>query len=439
MRKFRLMMTLLALITTMTAWADNYTVNLTSEFKAVPTIYAGCQNYLTLEVTSNEQVVDVVAQVFADEMLIETIPMGNFMADETITLPVVDPTIRPIAENTVYANDNNEDVTYKVVIKEGGVEEKSQEFSFVILYNGNLGKDYEYPVANPGMRQITFTGDVKVMVQEAETFMNNNATSREDAFAVELNGGSVNKAFLYVAYNWDKVATGDFKTWTTTFNGTAIEPIADYRDQMNLGTYGGYGYGLVVYDVTDLVAEGDNTFALEKTAGNAAVYPSELTVLINHDDPDADLMHVYIYEEADLLSKTYNQNTEASFTSKFEDVAVGDHAKLYVFAAGAQAGEGNMEINGSLYEDVWWGTSNSLDVYIPVIPDGDITAKFISTGSTILALHQMLVVIGDDPSGIEELKNVKIEGLNYYDLQGRRVANPTKGVYIVNGKKVIKR
>lgn len=439
MRKFRLMMTLLALITTMTAWADNYTVNLTSEFKAVPTIYAGCQNYLTLEVTSNEQVVDVVAQVFADGMLIETIPMGNFMADETITLPVVDQTIRPIAENTVYANDNNEDVTYKVVIKEGEVEKESQEFPFVILYNGNLGKDYEYPVANPGMRQITFTGDVKVMVQEAETFMNNNATSREDAFAVELNGGSVNKAFLYVAYNWDKVATGDFKTWTTTFNGTAIEPIADYRDQMNLGTYGGYGYGLVVYDVTDLVAEGNNTFALEKTAGNASVYPSQLTVLINDNDPDADLMHVYIYEEADLLSKTYNQNTEASFTSKFEDVAVGDHAKLYVFAAGAQAGEGNLEINGYLYEDVWNGTSQSLDVHIPVIPDGDITAKFISTGSSILALHQMLVVIGDDPSGIEELKNVKIEGLNYYDLQGRRVANPTKGVYIVNGKKVIKR
>ncbi len=438
MRKFRLMMILLVLITSMTAWAD-YSVNLTSEFKNVPTIYAGCQNYLTLEVSSNVEASNVVAQLLIGEEIIETVEIGSFSEGETKTLPIVDPTIRPVTENTVLANDNNEDVTYKVVIKEGGVEEKSQEFSFVILYNGNLGKDYEYPVANPEMRQITFTGDVKVMVQEAETFMNNNATSREDAFAVELKGGSVNKAFLYVAYNWDKVATGDFKTWTTTFNGTAIAPIADYRDQMNLGTYGGYGYGLVVYDVTDLVAEGDNTFALEKTAGNASVYPSQLTVMVNRDDPDADLKHVYIYEEADLLSKTYNQNTEASFTSKFEDVAVGDHAKLYVFAAGAQAGEGNMEINGSLYEDVWWGTSNSLDVYIPVIPDGDITAKFISTGSTILALHQMLVVIGDDPSGIEELKNVKIEGLNYYDLQGRRVANPTKGVYIVNGKKVIKR
>lgn len=25
----------------------------------------------------------------------------------------------------------------------------------------------------------------------------------------------------------------------------------------------------------------------------------------------------------------------------------------------------------------------------------------------------------------------------YYDLQGRRVTNPTKGIYIMNGKKVL--
>ena len=44
---------------------------------------------------------------------------------------------------------------------------------------------------------------------------------------------------------------------------------------------------------------------------------------------------------------------------------------------------------------------------------------------------------GSDPSGIEELKNSKVEGLKYFDLQGRRVVNPTKGVYILNGRKVV--
>lgn len=39
-------------------------------------------------------------------------------------------------------------------------------------------------------------------------------------------------------------------------------------------------------------------------------------------------------------------------------------------------------------------------------------------------------------SKIEEVKADKIESY-YYDLQGRRVKNPTKGLYIKNGKKVV--
>ena len=47
---------------------------------------------------------------------------------------------------------------------------------------------------------------------------------------------------------------------------------------------------------------------------------------------------------------------------------------------------------------------------------------------------------GDDngTTGIQTIDNGKLTNDNaYYDLQGRRVAQPTKGLYIVNGKKVI--
>ena len=37
---------------------------------------------------------------------------------------------------------------------------------------------------------------------------------------------------------------------------------------------------------------------------------------------------------------------------------------------------------------------------------------------------------------IENSKNSTDDGV-YYDLQGRRVENPTRGIYIVNGKKVV--
>ena len=43
-----------------------------------------------------------------------------------------------------------------------------------------------------------------------------------------------------------------------------------------------------------------------------------------------------------------------------------------------------------------------------------------------------------ETTGVQELKNSKIEELkSYYNLNGQRVAQPTKGLYIVNGKKVL--
>ena len=45
---------------------------------------------------------------------------------------------------------------------------------------------------------------------------------------------------------------------------------------------------------------------------------------------------------------------------------------------------------------------------------------------------------GDGTTGIDEVRsNTEEVRSDYHDLQGRRVAQPTKGLYIVNGKKVI--
>ena len=48
-------------------------------------------------------------------------------------------------------------------------------------------------------------------------------------------------------------------------------------------------------------------------------------------------------------------------------------------------------------------------------------------------------LIFDDGETTEIMKVASQEKApqGYYDLQGRRVANPTSGLYIVNGKKVI--
>jgi hypothetical protein len=50
---------------------------------------------------------------------------------------------------------------------------------------------------------------------------------------------------------------------------------------------------------------------------------------------------------------------------------------------------------------------------------------------------RMMFVFDGEATGIQSIENGQLAIGNYYDLQGRRVAQPTKGLYIVNGKKVI--
>ena len=363
-----------------------YTVTLNSEYTSVSTIYAGVQNYMTLKVTNDgEYAENVNIAVFLGGVNIFEETIANISAGETITKNFYDTTIRPIDEHTIKGNGNTY-VDYTVKI--GGVEPET--FSFVVLYNGNLGKDYEYPSANPQLREFTFTGDVQVLT--GTNYSGSGDTSRDDVFSVDLGEGeSVCKALLYVSYNWENPNYNSFTTSTTTFNENTISSIASYRDQGNLGNYGNYGYGMVVYDVTNYMVSGDNTFHLDKTGTNVAVYPSSLIVMVNK--PSGNPKAVYILEEADLLANSYNAaNRDVIYNSSFPDVAIGDAANLYVFAANAQAGEGNLIINGDTYTDVWRGTSQTFDTFSESVAPGDVSIQFQATGSTILALHQMLVV-----------------------------------------------
>lgn len=60
-----------------------------------------------------------------------------------------------------------------------------------------------------------------------------------------------------------------------------------------------------------------------------------------------------------------------------------------------------------------------------------------SYSSGLWALDNIIVKGDIDATGIEEVSTEKINDGKIFDLQGRRVYNPDKGIYIVNGKKVI--
>ena len=43
----------------------------------------------------------------------------------------------------------------------------------------------------------------------------------------------------------------------------------------------------------------------------------------------------------------------------------------------------------------------------------------------------------EDVTGVENIKHGTIANNQYFDLQGRKVSQPQKGLYVVNGKKVV--
>lgn len=118
----------------------------------------------------------------------------------------------------------------------------------------------------------------------------------------------------------------------------------------------------------------------------------------------------------------------------------------FTFAAGAEAIEGNRLV--PLYtETTIPGTTNA---YVLADKDQglgfyqlDTNSRNISANKAYLVLDPKAsyirsITIGGPTTGIEETVANGNEAEEYYDLQGRRVLNPTKGIYVTkSGKKVI--
>ena len=100
--------------------------------------------------------------------------------------------------------------------------------------------------------------------------------------------------------------------------------------------------------------------------------------------------------------------------------------------------------------------SNTSKYYYILAADGDVAKFFaVANGSTLakgkaylqtdaqLTPHDgagsrgVSIVFADEATGIETVQSSKLKVQGYYNLTGQRVEKPTKGLYIVNGKKIM--
>ena len=65
------------------------------------------------------------------------------------------------------------------------------------------------------------------------------------------------------------------------------------------------------------------------------------------------------------------------------------------------------------------------------------TKAYLKVLTSSLAGARLDLVFSDESTGIGSVNSEEIKDKSFYDLQGQRVAQPTKGLYIVNGKKVV--
>ena len=104
------------------------------------------------------------------------------------------------------------------------------------------------------------------------------------------------------------------------------------------------------------------------------------------------------------------------------------------------------DLTGSVTEDLVYDSEATKDYFYLGINAGKaqfkrLTSGSIGAGKAYLALDKSttareLDVVFDETTAIETVKSEKASN-EYFNLAGQRVAQPTKGLYIVNGKKVV--
>ncbi|MBE6305987.1 MAG: hypothetical protein E7082_08780 [Bacteroidales bacterium] len=177
-----------------------------------------------------------------------------------------------------------------------------------------------------------------------------------------------------------------FDVVVTPVEGTLVE-----LTEINFGCDKNIYANWNCWDAMTLVANGETTL-FELYAGNMDAY-----AYWDFDDPNAPYFKIPV---AEAVTAYYNRLIE-------------------------NAGEGE-EITVPEFNPAAAGT------YVLTVPEGFFTDDPENESNPITVTWTI-----EEKDGINTITSVTVNGNVIYDLQGRRVANPDKGIYIINGKKTL--
>jgi hypothetical protein len=390
-------------------------------------VFAGVENNLTVIINNKESktLENVTVEIYSNETseVIATQVIDSLAPGDN-TIIINDATIREITEKTVWPEAQNNKIKYTVLVKYADVELANVSFDKIVAYNGYLNKTYAYNGSdNKINRNYTVTGDVIISTQPVDVYADQYSRQRNETWDISLpDDSTLVKAFLYFNYNWDTSYFPD--GWTLTFNGEEITN--DYifwtTDQGNLGMYGAYQYGILVFDVSEYFVNGENTFDISKT-GNCALYPSTLVVLYNATGSNT-IKEVYFSDLCDVFYPYYNkvgyEDALKAFIN-YDGINTTDivDAIWYSFS-GSSSMNVNLSFNGKVVENAFDGyTSDDCKAYEYDVTDyigADNEAIYVTSAqsTTTVAYEQILVVTRTLKDASVSVDNDTLE-LDVYD------------------------
>lgn len=196
--------------------------------------------------------------------------------------------------------------------------------------------------------------------------------------------------------------------------GTLMYMSADKADYSYALTIGEEGAATMILPFDATIPTGAKAYTLKYTAGDATVKPTEVTDNIPANTP----------------------------------VLVIADAGNYTFAAGSIWTKAASTTNGGL-TGVFSKTIVPTGSYILTVKGGklafrkvDGTTNFVEANRAYLTAEgapaRLTIDFGSETTGVSDVESKMDEGRgDCFDLQGRRVANPRKGFYILNGKKIV--
>jgi type 1 fimbria pilin len=206
------------------------------------------------------------------------------------------------------------------------------------------------------------------------------------------------------------IKAGEWSTICLPFAMTEEQVKAAFGNDVKLAEFTGW-------ETTDY-DDNDKATAISVSFNDVSKIEANIPYIIKVSQPltefTADGVEIDVEDEPSVTVGKKNKGTLGSFTGSYVPMTI-DEECLF--------------LNGNQF---WYSTGKTtMKGYRAYFYFQDVLASYPGNASSRISMTF------DESTGIRDNIRETISNNRYYDLQGRRVAKPVKGLYIKNGKKVV--